>query len=157
VTRHSSQRGFTMVELAVTLVIAAILAAIAFPSMATMMVGNRIRAGGTDLMSALLLARSEAIKRNAQIAITPSTAGDWTKGWVVASVATGEQYDRKNAFNNDVVVNSAPAQIVYNGSGRLAAAGTTQVEFADVHGRAEARCLSIDLSGLPHLSLGACA
>jgi Tfp pilus assembly protein FimT len=47
----------------VTLAIAAILAAVAAPSMSTMLVGNRIRTSGTDLMSSLLLARSEAIKR----------------------------------------------------------------------------------------------
>jgi prepilin-type N-terminal cleavage/methylation domain-containing protein len=45
------QRGFTLVELAVSLTIAAILAAVAMPSVATMLAGNRIRTGGTDLMS----------------------------------------------------------------------------------------------------------
>lgn len=150
-------RGFTLPELLVTLVIAAMLLMLALPSMGALMVGDRIRAAGTDLMSALLLARSEAIKRNAQVAVEPAVAGDWTKGWLVAAVVTGEQYDKKNALGPDMQVNYAPATIVYDRNGRLTAAGTTKVEFADVQHRAPARCLAIDLSGMPRLVQGSCA
>ena len=76
--------GFTLVELVTVLTIVAILAAIAMPNLAVMMAGQRMRATGTDLVSSLLLARSEAIKRNADVEIAPQTAGDWTSGWRAA-------------------------------------------------------------------------
>ena len=152
----SRQRGFTLIELVVTLCIAALLAALAMPSMRSMVVNSRLRAGGTDLMSALLLARSEAIKRNAQVAVRPVVAGDWKNGWIVAAVGSGEQYDHKNALGVDVEVTGAPASIVYDRNGRLTAAGVTKVELADVQHRVESRCLAIDLSGMPKLAYGAC-
>jgi type IV fimbrial biogenesis protein FimT len=146
----------TLTELLAVLSIAAILAGIAMPNMRDMMTNDRIRVGGTDLMSALLTARSEAIKRNAQVQVRPATGTDWTTGWVVAAVSTGEKYDTKTPLGNGVQVNLAPASIVYERNGRLAAVGATKVEFADVYGHVPARCLAIGLSGLPRLSQGSC-
>jgi type IV fimbrial biogenesis protein FimT len=152
--RHA--RGFTLTEMGAVLALAAILAGLAMPNMRDIMTNDRIRVGGTDLMSALLTARSEAIKRNGQVQVRPASGTDWTTGWVVASVATGEQYDTKNPLGNGVQVNLAPASIVYDRNGRLAAIGATRVEFADVDGRVPTRCLAIGLSGLPRLSHGSC-
>ena len=105
-------------------------------------------------MSSLLLARSEAIKRNTQVAVVP-VADDWTKGWVVEAVVTGEQYDKRNPVG-DVVINLAPASIVYDRNGRLTVPGTTHVEIADPYARVPARCVVIELSGLPRLLQGIC-
>jgi hypothetical protein len=82
-------------------------------------------------------------------------ATDWTKGWTVEAVATGEQYDSRNSVG-DVVINLAPANIVYDRNGRLTVPGTTRVEIADAYARVPARCVVIDLSGLARLSQGIC-
>lgn len=149
------QRGLTLVELVVSLAIAAILTTLALPSVTTLLVGNRIRTGGTDLMTALLLARSEAIKRNAQVAVQPAN-GNWSQGWAVAAVASGEQFDVKSAPGADVQVTGPAAGIVYDRNGRLAAFGTAKVELADVAQRATSRCVAVDLSGLPRIIQGSC-
>ena len=65
-------RGFTAVEALTVLAVIAMLAAIALPSLANVLASQRLRAAGTDLMSSLLLARSEAIKRNAQVEVAPA-------------------------------------------------------------------------------------
>jgi type IV fimbrial biogenesis protein FimT len=151
--------GFTLVELLTVLVVLGILAAIAMPSLADVMAGQRIRAAATDLMTSLLMARSEAIKRNAQVAIAPQAAGDWTSGWRVATVATDEQVDKRNAPGYRVAVTLAPETIVYERSGRLTAVGTVQVQISDdeSHPGVVPRCLTIDPSGLPHVETGACS
>ena len=150
------QRGFTLVELVVTLVIASVLATVAMPGMSTMLVSNRIRTSGTDLMSALLLARSEAIKRNGQVAVQPAIAGDWSQGWIVEAVGGGEQYERREALGTDVQVSGGPTEIVYDRNGRLTALGMTKLQLDDAHGRVTPRCLAIDLSGMPRISYGSC-
>ena len=151
-------RGFTAVEALTVLAVIAVLAAVALPSLANVLAGQRLRAAGTDLMSSLLLARSEAIKRNAQVVVAPRSAGDWKSGWRVATVATNEQVDRKEALGVRVDVAVAPLSIVYERNGRLGIAGVAQVEFRDSEGHpgVHARCVLIDPSGLPRLQVGGC-
>lgn len=153
------QAGVTLVEVITVIGIVAILSAAAFPSMTTMLVAQRLRSAGTDLMSSLLIARSEAIKRGGQVRLAPVTGTDWNAGWIAKATATGEQIDRRNAPGFRVQVTRAPATIVYERTGRLSAAGVTRIQLSDIAGNtgAPARCVTIDPSGLPRLSVGACS
>lgn len=81
------QRGFTMVELMVTLVVLAVLLALAAPNMASFINNSRLRASQSELVSALTLARSEATKRGNFVvvqALEPIVAGaEFSSGWLV--------------------------------------------------------------------------
>ena len=57
-------RGFTLVELVTVIAIIAVIATIAMPDLSNLLVNQRLRGAATDLMSSLIVARSEAIKRN---------------------------------------------------------------------------------------------
>lgn len=155
---RARERGLTLVELMTVLVVAAILAAIALPSLANVLAAQRLRAAGTDLVTSLLVARSEAIKRKGRVEVAPQSPGDWTSGWRVAAVATEEQFDRRDPPGLRVAVALAPESLVYERNGRLAGAGVTQFEFHDDERQpgVEARCVTIDPSGLPKLEKGAC-
>jgi type IV fimbrial biogenesis protein FimT len=128
---------------------------IAFPMLADAMTAQRLRASGTDLMSSLLLARSEAIKRNGGVTIRPRVGDNWATGWTVTVAATNEQLDAKDALGNRVAVKSAPDSMTYQGNGRLTVAGVTRLTIVDTSAHVAARCLVIDPSGLPTLSAGA--
>lgn len=84
-------KGFTLVELMTVVAVMAILAAIAFPSFQGTLRSNRMAATSNQLISALSLARSEAIKNTRGAGICASTNGtacdgaDWTRGWMVWS------------------------------------------------------------------------
>jgi type IV fimbrial biogenesis protein FimT len=151
-------RGVTLIELMVVLVIVAVLSIAAGPSLASVLVGQRLRAAGTDLVSALLLARSEAIKRNVNVTIRPATGDNWTSGWVT-TLPGGEQVDQHAAPGTRVRVSRSPATIVYAPTGRLAGGGGTRVEFVDVEGQAGVapRCVTVDTAGLPRLAAQACS
>ena len=82
-------------------------------------------------MSSVLLARSEAIKRNGRVQILPASSSDWTSGWRVQVVSTGEQLDKRNTIGSQVLVVGAPAAIVYEHTGRLTTPGSSQVQFQD--------------------------
>jgi type IV fimbrial biogenesis protein FimT len=61
--RHA--RGFTLVELMITLVVAVILIAIAVPSFRRITLTNKLTTTANDIVGAINLARMEAVKRNA--------------------------------------------------------------------------------------------
>jgi type IV fimbrial biogenesis protein FimT len=92
------QRGFTMVELLITVSILGILSAMAYPSFNEIIRNNRRSSYANDLLAAINVARSEAIKRNAQVTIQRlgSTAGQWESGWTVFVDS-----DSSGAFNDN--------------------------------------------------------
>ena len=82
--------GVTLVELVFAITILAILIAIAAPSFRDASLGSRLSSAANDLLSAIQVARSEAIKTNTVVTVCTSTdgstcadAGDWNQGWVV--------------------------------------------------------------------------
>lgn len=88
------RRGFTLVELLVVLAVGSILLAIAIPGYAFLMSTSRLAAVTNDLVTALQLARSEAVKRGMRVtvcktgdaeAVPPAcdTTAGWHDGWLV--------------------------------------------------------------------------
>lgn len=83
--------GFTLIELLVTLSIAAILLTAGVPSFSYVMEDSRMDKGQSSLIDAIQLAQSEAVKRNAVVAIAPSAGTDWTSGLSVTVGVDAEQ------------------------------------------------------------------
>ncbi len=82
--------GFTLIELMITLIIVGILLVVGLPSLKGFMQGNQLIAATNELVSALHIARSEAIKLNSRVSICESSngkdcavTGKWKNGWIV--------------------------------------------------------------------------
>lgn len=84
-------RGFTLIELMVTLSVAAILLTVGVPGMRDLIANNRLTATTNLFVSSLNIARSEAIKqgRNATVCVSDlatqnaCNGTNWQKGWIV--------------------------------------------------------------------------
>lgn len=88
----SRQRGLTLLEMLVVLVIIAIGALAADQWLLPSLQKNRVQASATRLLGALNLARSESILRNQPVSVCPSSAhatgvagcsGRYADGWMV--------------------------------------------------------------------------
>jgi type IV fimbrial biogenesis protein FimT len=84
--------GFSLVELMVVIMIAAVLMAIGVPSYRYVTNSNRISAEVNALLGDLQFARSEAIKEGGTVTVCPSSdqvtcIGNtvWNQGWIVTS------------------------------------------------------------------------
>ena len=82
-------RGFTLIELMITVSVLAILLGIAAPSFRETLLNMRMTALANDLMTDLATARSEAAKRGVRVVLCTSSNGTsctntaWQNGWIV--------------------------------------------------------------------------
>lgn len=72
-TDRSNQFGFTLIELIITMAIAAILVSVAIPSFNALIQNNRITASANEFTGNMQLARSTAIKQQRNTTICVST------------------------------------------------------------------------------------
>lgn len=146
-------RGFTMIEMLVVVVILAVLAAIAAPNMGAMIRTQRVKTASFDVFSGLVLARSEALKRNTSVTVAP-VGGSWASGWTVTD-SNGNTLRKQSGFTTVSI--TGPATVVFTGSGRLSGGSSPQFSLTAPDVATEnQRCVKVDLSGRPVSSQGAC-
>jgi prepilin-type N-terminal cleavage/methylation domain-containing protein len=80
------QKGFTLIELMVTLVVLVIALSIGVPSFVTWIENNRLDTATRTLASALQVARNEAVSR--QSVITVDSGGNWGNGLTIYTDTT---------------------------------------------------------------------
>jgi type IV fimbrial biogenesis protein FimT len=147
-------RGFSLIELMVSLVVLGILVGLAVPSYRAIIAEQRVRATVTDLHAAISLARSEAIKLNRQITIAPA-AGGWAAGWGIAHPTAGQPALLAHTLSSGVGITGPNAGIVFSASGRTASAVEFEVS-SDGSDAASVSCLSLGLDGRASSSKGEC-
>ena len=149
-------QGFTLIEMLVVLTVLAIMMVVGVPSFRSFVDGQKVKTASFGLMSGLMLARSEAIKRNTPVIVAPATADTWISGWTVKAGTTTLQ--RQEALSGVTITKAAsaasiPSAIIYAASGRLSAPG---VQYLQINGSSSVKCVKVDLTGIPVSQSVAC-
>ncbi|KWR90096.1 GspH/FimT family pseudopilin [Cupriavidus sp. IDO] len=152
--RRPAHAGFTLIELMTAVVVLAIVAFAAAPSFSSMLAQQRVRGAALDLSSSLLLARSEAVKRNATVSVA-ATGTAWTGGWTVAAGA--ETVRSFGAYQGLSIVASGGNTLSVGNDGRLTGGALTfQVAPSTGASNASTVCVQISATGRVASSTGAC-
>ena len=158
--------GFTLLELLITMSLAAILLTIAVPSFRYVSNSNRIAGEVNGLLGDLQFARAEAIKEGRTVTVCVSNDGQscanstsWQGGWIVFSDPTnvgvvdpGEtilRWQKTFSSSDTFVASNNVSAITFNREGyAIGIANGSLLELHDsTNTSAWTRCLSVNLSG----------
>ncbi|MCG7995389.1 MAG: GspH/FimT family pseudopilin [Candidatus Thiodiazotropha taylori] len=141
-------KGFTLVELLMAVVVASIILTIAIPAFLDLSERTSVATTSNELLAGVLLARSEAVRQEANVTFTPQA-----DGWQVDAGVTNLL---NHSLDSELVTINGNA-VTYNPRGRAALADTDSISIS-FDGEVKSRvCLS--LTGRPFIRLaedGAC-
>lgn len=141
----NNNQGFTLIEMMITIVIAAILMTVGVPSFFDMIERNSVSTASNEMVGALLYARSEAVRREANITFTPEA-----DGWLVTTADDVNILDHTIDNTNITISEGLDANIVtYTARGRATSAAGDSINIS-YEGTLKSRvCLS--LTGRPSI------
>ena len=142
--RAAASRGFTLVELMIALAVLGILIAVGLPSMTDFVREQRVKTAVSDVYASLIYARSEAIKRAADVDIVPIDNTAWEDGW---SVKLGATSLRVQDAIGGVTVTGPGATLTFRRDGRLTTGISNFVLTSPDNASITARCVRLDPSG----------
>lgn len=152
-TECKRQSGFTILELMITLAVAAIVLSLGVPGFKSFMQNNRAATHTNDLITALNLSRSEATRRGTPIIVCSSTDGtrcsgstDWSTGWVVRSSGGTLLRSWPERSGGAGVITGNVSQLQFQGRGSVTANALLQVRLPDCSGE-QGRDVTVNIAG----------
>lgn len=126
------QKGFSLIELMVTVALVSILMAVATPSFLTYQRNSELTSLTNSLSASLNAARGEAMKRGMYAMVTPIDGTNWGSGWFVfvdtdrtkaynsgtdILIATSDVPSMSISINPNGTASESPPYIMYDASG----------------------------------------
>jgi type IV fimbrial biogenesis protein FimT len=136
-------RGFTLVEMMITIAVMALVLSLAVPSFTNMIRNNRLASGSNELISALTYARSEAVKRRLNVSVCArdgdacsTDVNNWGQGWLIFTddLAPSGQLDTPG---DALLLSADPSESGVQITGELAAVTFNPLGEADLPDTAE--------------------
>lgn len=168
VVLRSSQGGFTLAELLVSLAVGALLLSLGVPSYSQFTQNTQQITSANQLLSSLHGARDLAVTRNARVTVCASVSGEscgggqWHGGWIAfvdtnanRVVDAGESVSITGDPFDGVKVSTEqfPQFLLYRPNGRIMVdnvrANAGEFTLCDRRGSEHARVVQIDISGRP--------
>ncbi len=166
--KHTN-KGFTLVELIITMTLAVMAVMMMAPGLGNWFADNRLSAQSSQLIAALRLAHSEAVKRGQTVTLCASTnvtganpncsnVSNWEAGWLIfndpntnGAIDTGEQLlATGSALTGSTTLRSSSAGAIrFNSDGTSL---TVSWRLCDGRGPGKARQIQLMASGDAHVS-----
>ena len=160
-------KGFTLLELAVTLAIVAVLLVAGVPSMQTLLLDSRRSRVVNELLRALHAARAESLRSSADVVLCPAddhqscvgSQAAWRRGWMVFVNSNGDDPPVRDEDERVVLhyaadhpgdVSANRTSFVYRPFGRRSTTGT--LVYCDRRGATGARAVIVSHTGRPRVS-----
>lgn len=143
--------GVSLIELMVTVAVAAILLAVVAPGFQNLFQNNRMTSTTNELVSALNLARSEAVRTGANVRVC-AIDGNWGNGWFVSRADNCAQANDNNivrqweAVHESVSIASAVNTLAFDGLGALVGNNASNITLS-MGGTVANRVVSISAGG----------
>lgn len=116
-------KGFTLVEMMVTIVVAAILISIAMPSLQSISANNALKSTTRDLISTINTARSQSISTRTNVLVEQASGG-WNAGWSITYDNAAAEESQDFQPRNGVTI-SGPGSLTFMSRGGLQGGPTT--------------------------------
>jgi type IV fimbrial biogenesis protein FimT len=165
------QQGLTLPELVITLAVLSILIASSASPLRHFIQENRMATTVNQFVTALHLARSEAVKHGLRVVLCPSSDGhncgdsqEWVNGWILFA-----SNDREHDANERLLQTGSPLstgirmnssnhrkRIVYQPDGTSPGTNSS-FTFCDSHKRVKPRIICLSNTGRPRLTWTRCA
>ena len=171
IRKFDKNSGFTIVEVMIVLVIFGVLLALAAPPLTDFVEDVQARQNTNEFLSSLLLARSEAVTRNATVSMCTAdgtaptvcdTGKDWHDGWISFEDVDGdgtrdigdELIDQHSGLDDTSVVTTVNFNdfLTYLPSGSINSAGAFNLCVGD----APLRRIIVNATGRPRIEDGTC-
>ncbi|MCC5858549.1 MAG: GspH/FimT family pseudopilin [Ectothiorhodospiraceae bacterium] len=112
------ERGVTLIELMVALIVLGIIAGVAFPNFQNLVRDNRTTTHTNELVTAINLARSEAVRRGGTVTVAP-VGGSFAGGICVFTGANcaGNAIVRQFPEMRNIEINNGAVTLVFDGRG----------------------------------------
>lgn len=172
------QTGLTLIELMMTLAVAIIMIAVGMPLFTGVVANNRAVTQTNALVTAVNLARNEAVRRGTPVALCTSpsplpvasptcatSSPDWTNGWFVfadddgdGTVDAGETVLRvwEALSANATVTATGNEWLTFDNAGAAGGLHTLELGQSDGTGNVS-RCITVTAPGNVRMHRGTCA
>lgn len=125
IKRATREQGFTLVEMAVTLVVLAIATGYAIPAYQSLSADSAIRGTTMNLVAAINEARSQSYATRANVVLKATDNSSWSNGWSLTDTGT-RSWQPSNSKNTVVVNPSTITATTFQASGFIS---TTSLTF----------------------------